>query len=208
MVRYLDFGPSPHLMDPDRPLENGVRVHPKDMGDFVEVRGLFWPCFCSWMGEPKSCKIGFDGKKYRATCASKDPAIQGCNFNRKFICHLLSFARAEGLLVDLDRIYALTKEEAEYPHLAPGRNDPAAMSHHLAMFEIMRSKKRALEAVCYQPTMPLVAKGWIGERATSTVKQRRLRSGSLLLDATRICRSVWAQVRHWLASVEIGIDGV
>ncbi|KAH6909925.1 hypothetical protein BKA70DRAFT_1221577 [Coprinopsis sp. MPI-PUGE-AT-0042] len=177
------------LMLEGRPLVNGVRVHPRDMVDYLWARGLVWGCYCSFGGQFRSCRIGFDGQRYRATCWSDEPAVEGCNFN-----------------VDLDRAYAKSKQEAEYPHLAPSHIDLPELSRYLAKFEMTRSLARAHEAVSQRPLALLVAKGWLGQPMTN-VKQLRLRPKNSYSLTSRFW-AWWARLRARFASMEIGIDGV
>ncbi|KAH6910029.1 hypothetical protein BKA70DRAFT_1221076 [Coprinopsis sp. MPI-PUGE-AT-0042] len=131
-IQNRDGVPSrpPLLTHLQRPLLNGKRVHPKHLVRYMRERGIVWGCYCCYGSKFRSSRIGFDGRKYIATCWSDEPALNGCNF-----------------YLDLDLIYAMTKEVSEYPHLKPGRVDKVAYSRFVTKFEIGRETLRSVHAI-------------------------------------------------------------
>ncbi|KAH6907827.1 hypothetical protein BKA70DRAFT_1223130 [Coprinopsis sp. MPI-PUGE-AT-0042] len=178
------------------PTINGKRVPPKDLAQHFRALGVLWGCFCCYSGKFRSCRIGFNGRGYVATCWSDEPAVRGCNFH-----------------LDLDRIYCFTKLVDEYSHLKPNTKfNRLAMDQCIQNFLSLKSFIRAHDAVTRRPPQPLLAKGWLGEHKAG-MKQRRLKYGVKQhpfkpRNSIGFLLEWWIRLRRWAASVKVGIDGV
>ncbi|KAH6912189.1 hypothetical protein BKA70DRAFT_1219342 [Coprinopsis sp. MPI-PUGE-AT-0042] len=169
------------------PCIEGKRVHPKDLVQHLRRLGIVWGCFCCYSGAFKSCRIGYDGRIYRAVCWSAEPAITGCNFS-----------------LDLDRIYATTQLVDNYRRLQPGAPGRAsALEESIQNFMAVRAIVRAHDAITGRQPTPLLASGWLGEQKPG-VKQRHLKR----LSPSCWVRRWWIRCKRFFSSMEVGIDGV
>ncbi|KAH6902373.1 hypothetical protein BKA70DRAFT_1229031 [Coprinopsis sp. MPI-PUGE-AT-0042] len=159
----------------------------KDLVRHLRRLGIVWGCFCCYSGAFKSCRIGYDGRVYRAVCWSAEPAITGCNFS-----------------LDLDRIYATTQLVDNYRRLQPGAPGRAsALEESIQNFMAVRAIVRAHDAITGRQPTPLLASGWLGEQKPG-VKQRHLKR----LSPSCWVRRWWIRCKRFFSSMEVGIDGV
>ncbi|KAH6910900.1 hypothetical protein BKA70DRAFT_1423662 [Coprinopsis sp. MPI-PUGE-AT-0042] len=166
------------------PCINGKRVLPRNLVSHLRKLGIAWGCYCCFSGTFRSCRIGFDGCAYRAMCASPEPARAGCNFSY--------------------RIYANTHLVHNYPLLEPGA-PPIELANEYAIKSFLdaRALVQPDDALAEHPPRPLLVNDWLGEQRKG-VKQLRFHRMSLF----RLGWKYWNRLKDWLASMEVGVDGV
>jgi hypothetical protein len=135
------------------------------------------------------------------------PLSRVVTFAVRFFRSLNLMPKAKPSPVDLDRIYARTKQMSRYPHLTPGRIDVSAYASYVAKFDVAREWIRHHDEIMGRDPEPLLALGWFGEIGTG-IKQRRLRPKSPRARLLWNVSQCWRRFKRWTGSMEVGIDGV